>query len=66
MAKKKENLKGMKIDELKLKLSDLEKDIRVLRFKAQGARSKNVKESVTLRKQVARVLTEINKSSRKF
>lgn len=60
MAKKEENLKGMKLDELKLKLSDLEKDIRVLRFKAQGARSKNVKESVTLRKQVARVLTEMN------
>ena len=60
MAKKEENLKGMKMDELKLKLSGLEGEIRVLRFKAQGARSKNVKESVTLRKQVARVLTEIN------
>jgi ribosomal protein L29 len=57
----KENLKGMNKDELKKKLIDLEEEIRVLHFKAQGSRSKNVKESVTLRKQIARVLTEINK-----
>ena len=61
MANKKENLKEMKKDELKKKLVDLEENIRVLRFKAQGSKSKNVKESATLRKQVARVLTEINK-----
>jgi ribosomal protein L29 len=62
MAKKKEeNLKGMKMDELKKELVDLEENMRVLRFKAQGSKSKNVKESVTLRKQVARILTEINK-----
>ena len=61
MAKKEENLKGMKMDELKTKLINLEENIRVLRFKAQGSKSKNVKEAATLRKQVARVLTEINK-----
>ena len=62
MAKKaEENLKGMKKDELKKKLVDLEENIRVLRFKAQGSKSKNVKESATLRKQVARILTEMNK-----
>ncbi len=60
MVKKTENLKGMKINELKKKLIDLEENIRVLRFKAQGSKSKNVKESATLRKQIARVLTEIN------
>jgi ribosomal protein L29 len=58
---KKENLKGMKKDELKAKLIGLEESIRVLRFKAQGSKSKNVKESATLRKQVARVLTEMNR-----
>ena len=58
--KKEENLKGMKKDELQKKLIDLEENIRVLRFNAQGSKSKNVKESVNLRKQVARVLTEIN------
>ncbi|KKP85600.1 50S ribosomal protein L29 [Candidatus Nomurabacteria bacterium RIFCSPHIGHO2_02_FULL_35_13] len=61
MAKKKENLKGMKIDELKKKFVDLKENARVLQFKAQGSKSKNVKESATLRKQIARVLTEINR-----
>ena len=61
MKKKIENLKGMKMDELKKKLVDLEESMRVLRFKAQGSKSKNVKEAATLRKQVARVLTEINR-----
>ncbi|MFA4975405.1 MAG: 50S ribosomal protein L29 [Candidatus Paceibacterota bacterium] len=65
MAKtEKENLKGMKKDELKKELIGLEEKIRVLKFKAQGSKSKNVKESATLRKQVARVLTEINKNKK--
>ena len=59
--KKEENFKGLKKDELKAKLLVLEENMRVLRFKAQGSKSKNVKESATLRKQVARVLTEMNK-----
>lgn len=58
--KKEENLKGMKKEELKKKLIDLEEKMRVLLFKAEGSKSKNVKESVTLRKQIARVLTELN------
>ena len=66
MAKKEENLKGMKENELKKKLDDLEENIRNLRFKAQGSKSKNVKEFRTLRKQVARVLTEINSSAKIF
>ncbi len=61
MAKKTENLKGIKIDELKKKLLDLRENIRILQFKAQGSKSKNVKESATLRKQIARILTEINR-----
>jgi len=60
MTKKIENLKGIKISELKKKLLDLEENMRILRFKAQGSKSKNVKEFATLRKQIARVLTEIN------
>ena len=67
MAKeKKENLKGMKLDELKKKLMDIEEQIRVLKFKAEGSRSKNVKEAATLKKQVARILTEINSSAKIF
>jgi len=65
MAKKiketKEDLKGMKEVELLKKLGDLEESMRVLRFKAQGSKSKNVKEYGMLKKQIARVLTEMNK-----
>ena len=57
----KENFKGMKKDELVKKLASLREDLRVLHFKAEGSKSKNVKESATLRKQVARVLTEMNR-----
>ena len=51
----------MKKDELVKKLASLREDLRVLHFKAEGSKSKNVKESATLRKQVARVLTEMNR-----
>ena len=60
MAKKKENLRGMNKDELKKKLATLQESIRVIRFKSEGSKSKNVKESASLRKQIARVLTEMN------
>lgn len=66
MAKKKDNsIKGMKTDELKKKLTELQESIRVIRFKAEGSRSKNLKESANLRKEVARVLTELNKNNKK-
>ena len=61
MAKKDNNFKGMKKDELKKKLADLQESLRVLRFKAEGSKSKNVKESATIKKEVARILTELNK-----
>lgn len=61
MKNKKENLKGMKKDELKKKLAILKEEIRIIKFKTEGSKSKNVKEARNLRKQVARVLTEINK-----
>ena len=60
-----ENLKGMKADELEKKLAGLREEIRVIRFKAEGSKSKNVKEAAGLRKQVAQVLTEINKNNKK-
>ena len=61
MAKKKENLKEMKEGELKKKLVLLQENVRVIRFKAEGSKSKNVKELSALRKDIARILTEINK-----
>ena len=59
---KKENLKNMTESELNKKLAILRENARVIRFKAEGSRSKNVKELATLRKQIARILTELNKN----
>jgi ribosomal protein L29 len=59
----KKNIKGMKGGELTKELAVLQEKVRVFRFKAEGAKSKNVKEGTALRKQIARVLTEINKKS---
>jgi ribosomal protein L29 len=64
MAKKTENFKGMKENELKKELAVLRENLRVLHFKAQGSKSKNVKESATLRKQIARALTELNSNKK--
>jgi ribosomal protein L29 len=61
MAKKIENLKEMNKDELKAKFLVLQETIRANRFKAEGSKSKNVKETASLKKQVARILTEMNK-----
>lgn len=55
-----ENLKEMKKDELLKKLALLQEEIRVIRFKAEGSKSKNVKEASIIKKQIARILTELN------
>ena len=62
MAKKKDNLKEVGAGELKTKLSSLEESLRALRFNAQGTKTKNVKEQATLKKNIARVMTQINKA----
>jgi len=51
----------MKENELQKKLTLLQEEVRVIRFKAEGSKSKNVKELSGLKKQIARILTEINK-----
>lgn len=58
--KTKEEIKGLKPSELAKKLEVLKEEVRVIKFKAEGSRSKNVKELAVLKKQIARVLTEIN------
>ena len=60
MKNKKENFKEIKKDELIKKLALLREEIRVIRFKAEGSRSKNVKDQASLKKQIARIMTEIN------
>lgn len=52
--------KEMKRNELEKKLALLQENVRVIRFKIEGSKSKNVKELATLRKDIARVLTGIN------
>jgi ribosomal protein L29 len=60
MKNKKNNFKDMKEGELKKELAILQKNVRVIRFKAEGSKSKNVKELSTLKKQIARIMTELN------
>ncbi len=61
MAKKKNNkFKGVSKEELKKSLASFEDSLRSLRFKSEGAKSKNVKESAALRKQIAQIKTEMN------
>jgi len=64
MARDKEKFKDMKPEELKKKLLSLREELRSIRFKAEGSKSKNVKESSVLKKQIARVLTEVNKKQK--
>jgi len=64
MAKEKKNskksFKEMSGEELKKELSLLRESLRLIHFKAEGAKSKNVKEATSLKKQIARILTELN------
>jgi ribosomal protein L29 len=62
MAKKKENLREMKRSDLDKRLAELRAAERKIKFQAEGARSKNVKEHSTLKKDIARILTELNRT----
>lgn len=65
MAKKIKNFKGEDLVELKKKLENLREDLRMKHFKTEGAKSKNVKEMSMIKKQIAQILTEINKNNTK-
>jgi len=64
MAKEKKNtkrsFKEMNETELKKELILVKENLRVIHFKAEGSKSKNVKESGSLKKEIARILTELN------
>ena len=64
MAKAKKNTKGnikeMSMTELKKELALLKENLRTIHFKAEGSRSKNVKEAANIKKQIARIMTEFN------
>ena len=50
----------MRKEELEKKLVSLRESVRIIKFKTKGAKSKNVKELATFKKEIARILTEIN------
>lgn len=60
MKNKKENLKGMKKEDLLKQLTAVEESIRLIKFKAEGSRSKNVKELANFKKEIARILTALS------
>ena len=66
MKTKKENFRAMKKSELVKKLAILRENARVIRFKAEGAKSKNIKELANLKKDIARALTAINSPAGNF
>ena len=59
-AKKKDNLKDMKEGELSKQLATLKEEIRMIRFKVEGSRSKNVKELGNLKREIARIMTRLH------
>lgn len=53
-------LKEKKIEDLKNLLSEKKESLRTSRFGASGSKSRNVKEVMASKKDIARILTEIN------
>ncbi|MBX4192254.1 50S ribosomal protein L29 [Candidatus Parcubacteria bacterium] len=60
MAKKKLNLKDNTPADLHKLVADKQEELRALRFNVAGSKTRNVKLARTLRKEVARALTELN------
>lgn len=60
MKKKGENLIEMSKGEIEKKLNAVRENLRSLQFNTHGTKSKNVKESMNLRKEIARMLTVLN------
>ena len=55
-----QDIKKMSENELAKKLAELREEIRNIHFKAEGSKSKNVKEQSTMKKTIARILTQMN------
>ena len=55
------DLKGKKTEELKKMISDKRDALGAFRFGSSGAKTKDVKEAMHLKKDIARILTEMNK-----
>lgn len=57
------DFKTQDIPQLEKMVADKREALRTLRFNAAGSRSRNVKEGKELRKEVARILTELSARS---
>lgn len=55
------SLKEKKIEELMKDLATRREELRGIRFNIAGSKARNVKQSKALRREVARILTEINR-----
>lgn len=53
------DLKKQSPEELRKALADLREALRAFRFEGAGSRTRNVREGRTIRKEIARILTEL-------
>jgi len=60
MAKKTKELKNLSESDLGKFLSEKREALRVFRFGISGSKVKNMKEGMTIRKDIARILTELS------
>jgi ribosomal protein L29 len=58
---KKQTLTQHSIEDLRKLVEEKREELRRLRFAVAGSKNRNVKQAATLRKQIARALTELNK-----
>jgi len=61
---KKTSYAGKKTEDLKKTLMEKRKSLRDLNFGTAGSKAKNVKEGRELKKEIARIMTELNKPSK--
>ncbi len=54
------NIKDQSTESLQTEVSEKREALRVFRFGGAGSRSRNVREGRNLRKDIARILTELN------
>jgi ribosomal protein L29 len=60
---KKESLKEHSVKDLEQLIAEKREELRRLRFSVAGSKNRNVKEAHTLRKAIARALTELGSRS---
>ena len=58
---KKQKLLNHSVEDLRKLVEEKREELRHLRFAVAGSKNRNVKEARTLRKQIARALTELKK-----